>query len=196
MQLLRLENQDPSLKERNEAREGLEDGDHDNDEAEEEEELGAMKEMMYRMAAMQPVEIDPASVRRPRRRNVRISDDPQSVAARRRRERISEKIRILQRLVPGGTKLDTASMLEEAVRYVKYLKRQIRLLETTSDHHIPPCSSAADGLGGFLGFGIGAAAAAAADGVHVGGGGDHHGLVCFGSHEVEKASKREREEQN
>ncbi|CAI0555332.1 unnamed protein product [Linum tenue] len=135
-----------------------------------------MKEMMYRMAAMQPVEIDPASVRRPRRRNVRISDDPQSVAARRRRERISERIRILQRLVPGGTKLDTASMLEEAVRYVKYLKRQIRLLETTSDraaasdHHIPPCSSAADGLGGFLGFGIGtaAAAAAAADGVHVG----------------------------
>jgi hypothetical protein len=34
------------------------------------------------------------------------------------RERISECIRILQWLVPGGTKMDTASMLDEAIHYV------------------------------------------------------------------------------
>jgi hypothetical protein len=67
------------------------------------------------------------SVKKTKRSSMKLSTDPQSVAARERRHRISDRFKILQSMVPGGNKLDTVSMLEEAIHYVKFLKTQILL---------------------------------------------------------------------
>ncbi|XP_030528452.1 transcription factor bHLH84-like [Rhodamnia argentea] len=56
--------------------------------------------------------------------------DPQSLYARKRRERINERLKILQNLIPNGTKVDISTMLEEAVQYVKFLQLQIKLLSS------------------------------------------------------------------
>ncbi|XP_010551931.1 PREDICTED: putative transcription factor bHLH086 [Tarenaya hassleriana] len=54
--------------------------------------------------------------------------DPQSAAAKNRRERISERLKILQELVPNGTKVDLVTMLEKAISYVKFLQLQVKVL--------------------------------------------------------------------
>nr|CAD1841335.1 unnamed protein product [Ananas comosus var. bracteatus] len=64
------------------------------------------------------------------RANRGSATDPQSLYARKRRERINERLRILQNLVPNGTKVDISTMLEEAVNYVKFLQLQIKLLSS------------------------------------------------------------------
>ncbi|KAF8108241.1 hypothetical protein N665_0113s0030 [Sinapis alba] len=54
--------------------------------------------------------------------------DPQSLAAKNRRERISERLKVLQELVPNGTKVDLVTMLEKAIGYVKFLQLQVKVL--------------------------------------------------------------------
>ncbi|KAK4765667.1 hypothetical protein SAY86_026757 [Trapa natans] len=54
--------------------------------------------------------------------------DPHSIAERLRRERIAERMRALQELVPNANKTDKASMLDEIIDYVKFLQLQVKVL--------------------------------------------------------------------
>ncbi|KAI3993172.1 hypothetical protein MKX01_009915 [Papaver californicum] len=54
--------------------------------------------------------------------------DPHSIAERLRRERIAERMKALQELVPSFSKTDKATMLDEVVDYVKFLRLQVKVL--------------------------------------------------------------------
>ncbi|XP_020268269.1 transcription factor bHLH53-like [Asparagus officinalis] len=52
----------------------------------------------------------------------------QSIAARERRKRISEKTQELGKLIPGGNRMNTAEMFQAAFKYVKFLQAQVGIL--------------------------------------------------------------------
>ncbi|KAL3744186.1 hypothetical protein ACJRO7_013445 [Eucalyptus globulus] len=73
-----------------------------------------------------------AAPAQPKQQRVRArrgqATDPHSIAERLRRERIAERMRSLQELVPNGNKTDKASMLDEIIEYVKFLQLQVKVL--------------------------------------------------------------------
>ncbi|XP_068659731.1 uncharacterized protein [Aristolochia californica] len=54
--------------------------------------------------------------------------DPHSIAERLRREKIAERMKNLQELVPNSNKTDKATMLDEIIEYVKFLQLQVKVL--------------------------------------------------------------------
>ncbi|KAK9069788.1 hypothetical protein SSX86_010184 [Deinandra increscens subsp. villosa] len=62
--------------------------------------------------------------------SVRLS--AQSMAARVRRRKISEKTSELGKLVPGGQRMTTAEMFQAAFKYIKFLQAQVGVLQLMS----------------------------------------------------------------
>ncbi|KAG8043506.1 hypothetical protein GUJ93_ZPchr0068g2953 [Zizania palustris] len=56
------------------------------------------------------------------------SADFHNFSERRRRDRINEKLKALQELLPNCTKTDKVSMLDEAIDYLKSLQLQLQML--------------------------------------------------------------------
>ncbi|KAJ7525295.1 hypothetical protein O6H91_17G044400 [Diphasiastrum complanatum] len=54
--------------------------------------------------------------------------DPHSIAERNRREKIADRMKSLQEIVPNANKTDKASMLDEIIEYVKFLQLQVKVL--------------------------------------------------------------------
>ncbi|CAM0958265.1 unnamed protein product [Alopecurus aequalis] len=91
-----------------------------------------------------------------------------NMSERRRRDRINEKMRALQELIPNCNKIDKASMLEEAIEYLKTLQLQVQLMSTMGcvppmlamQHmQMPPMAAAAHFHHhhlGAMGYGMGA----------------------------------------
>ncbi|XAR58595.1 hypothetical protein NMG60_11014062 [Bertholletia excelsa] len=75
-----------------------------------------------------PVVPHPPAIRPRVRARRGQATDPHSIAERLRRERIAERIRALQELVPSVNKTDRAAMLDEIVDYVKFLRLQVKVL--------------------------------------------------------------------
>lgn len=100
-----------------------------------------------------------------------------NMSERRRRDRINEKMRALQELIPNCNKIDKASMLEEAIEYLKTLQLQVQMMSSMGPAAaaaglcVPPMLAmqmAPMGMGmgmahfhhhhlGAMGFGMGAA---------------------------------------
>lgn len=58
--------------------------------------------------------------------------DPHSIAERLRREKIADRMKSLQELLPNTNKTDKASMLDEIIEYVKFLQLQVKVLSTSA----------------------------------------------------------------
>nr|XP_043628744.1 bHLH transcription factor RHL1-like [Erigeron canadensis] len=72
--------------------------------------------------------VPPAQPRQRVRARRGQATDPHSIAERLRRERIAERMKSLQELVPNANKTDKASMLDEIIDYVKFLQLQVKVL--------------------------------------------------------------------
>ncbi|KAK6250020.1 hypothetical protein QUC31_007507 [Theobroma cacao] len=55
-----------------------------------------------------------------------------NLSERRRRDRINQKMRTLQKLVPNASKTDKASMLDEVIEYLKQLQAQVQMMSMRS----------------------------------------------------------------
>ncbi|XP_066362606.1 transcription factor APG-like isoform X1 [Miscanthus floridulus] len=125
---------------------------------------------------------EPGATRRSAARSAKRSRTAEvhNLSERRRRDRINEKMRALQELIPNCNKIDKASMLEEAIEYLKTLQLQVQMmsmgtglcmppamllpamhqhLQALHQHHMAHAHAHFPHLGMGLGFSMGAAAA-------------------------------------
>ncbi|XP_062221640.1 transcription factor PHYTOCHROME INTERACTING FACTOR-LIKE 15-like isoform X2 [Phragmites australis] len=58
----------------------------------------------------------------------------------RRRSRINEKMKALQNLIPNSSKTDKASMLDDAIEYLKQLQLQVQMLSMRNGLYLPPAN--------------------------------------------------------
>ncbi|KAL1212967.1 putative transcription factor [Cardamine amara subsp. amara] len=86
------------------------------------------KEREETIVEIQETEEASGSTSRKRSRTAEVHN----LSERRRREKINEKMKTLQELIPHCSKTDKASMLDDAIEYVKWLQRLLQMMSTGS----------------------------------------------------------------
>uniref|UniRef100_J3LI46 BHLH domain-containing protein n=2 Tax=Oryza brachyantha TaxID=4533 RepID=J3LI46_ORYBR len=74
---------------------------------------------------------------RPRGKRSRAAE-VHNLSEKRRRSRINEKMKALQSLIPNSSKTDKASMLDDAIEYLKQLQLQVQMLSMRNGLYLPP----------------------------------------------------------
>lgn len=82
-------------------------------------------------------ESDPARPTRPRGKRSRAAE-VHNLSEKRRRSKINEKMKALQTLIPNSSKTDKASMLDDAIEYLKHLQLQVQMLSMRNGLYLPP----------------------------------------------------------
>ncbi|KAK9049077.1 hypothetical protein SSX86_014074 [Deinandra increscens subsp. villosa] len=78
-----------------------------------------------------------------------------NMSEKRRRSRINEKLKALQTLVPNSNKTDKASMLDEAIEYLKQLQLKVQALTMRNGYGFPPVYSQEQEIQRGIGMGMG-----------------------------------------
>ncbi|KAF0889375.1 hypothetical protein E2562_023675 [Oryza meyeriana var. granulata] len=73
-----------------------------------------------------------------------------NLSERRRRDRINEKMKALQELIPHCNKMDKASMLDEAIEYLKSLQLQLQMMWMSSGMTPPAVMFPAAGVHQYM----------------------------------------------
>ncbi|KAK4786712.1 hypothetical protein SAY86_010545 [Trapa natans] len=94
------------------------------------------------------------SEKRPSTRRCRAAE-VHNLSERRRRDRINEKMKALQELIPHCNKTDKASMLDEAIEYMKSLQLQLQVICTRSGMAAPIMFPAMQPYVSPMGMGLG-----------------------------------------
>ncbi|KAJ4828981.1 hypothetical protein Tsubulata_020634 [Turnera subulata] len=86
-------------------------------------------------ALMDEVPAKPAAPRSSKRSR---AAEVHNLSEKRRRSRINEKMKALQNLIPNSNKTDKASMLDEAIDYLKQLQLQVQMLSMRNGISLHP----------------------------------------------------------
>ncbi|EOY14413.1 hypothetical protein QUC31_000026 [Theobroma cacao] len=91
--------------------------------------LSSAGEFSYDSEKVQEPSKAPSNQERPRSSSKRSrAAEVHNLSEKRRRSRINEKMKALQNLIPNSNKTDKASMLDEAIEYLKQLQLQVQML--------------------------------------------------------------------